>query len=175
MAYLAGLFDNALAGYSERGLEETGRLEMWPLAFDRFLHSPLVGVGVSHVGTWTPKQGLVVTPHNTLLFLALSAGIVPLGFFIIYAVRAARLTMSSRLNAEWHPDQPFRLPLLVYLFVIAQSGENTFMQPWGIVALSLAMAAEIVRGPLRVRQGRMSNTVTPTARPERRTFAYQRR
>src|SRR5262249_17520571 len=37
IAYGAGVFDRATSLYQERGLEETGRFLVWPLAIERFL------------------------------------------------------------------------------------------------------------------------------------------
>src|SRR5262249_13069479 len=77
IAYGAGVFDRATSLYQERGLEETGRFLVWPLAIERFLRVPLTGVGASHIDTFVPEKGIAVSPHNSFLFIALASGVVP--------------------------------------------------------------------------------------------------
>src|SRR5262249_48910505 len=68
----SGLFDHIIASYEERGTEDSGRLEVWPLAIERFLASPLSGVGTENVGT-AVADGRYITPHNIFLYVGLSA------------------------------------------------------------------------------------------------------
>jgi O-antigen ligase len=144
--YALGLFDQATASYTARGMEETGRLLVWPLVIERFLHSPLIGVGAS-VGVFVPSASKDITPHNSFLFIALSSGAIPLALFVAYWIRAA--------SGVRHPstarsaDAPYRLPLLAYAFLISLGNNLPFMASWMVVTLSTAMEAST---PHRIRQ-----------------------
>ncbi len=129
----SGLFERIIALYATRGLEDTGRLAVWPLVIERFLSSPLIGVGDSHIATRIPS-GPWIMPHNSFLQLALGSGVVPLVFFLGWWIRAFREVFGT--NVTQRPDAPFRLPLLIYAFLI--SLQLTFLIPWMIVTLSMA-------------------------------------
>ncbi len=73
-------------------------------------------------------------PHNSFLQLALGSGVVPLVFFLGWWIRAFREVFGT--NVTQRPDAPFRLPLLIYAFLI--SLQLTFLIPWMIVTLSMA-------------------------------------
>lgn len=88
----SGLFESIIDSYTNRATEETGRLLVWPLAIERFLNSPLTGVGVSNSDTYVP--GLTsITPHNSFLGIGLSSGVIPLIF--------------SRPTGSARPEVPF--------------------------------------------------------------------
>jgi len=133
--YILGLFEQAAAFYAARGLQETGRLVVWPLAIERFLSSPLIGVGDSNLATRIPT-GKPITPHNSFLSLALGSGVVPLVFFLGYWIRAVQRVF-GRHGAQ-RPDAPFHLPLLIYAFLCCMDSGSAFMTPWAITALSAA-------------------------------------
>ncbi len=145
LIYASGLFEQTTVLYTERGLEETGRLAVWPIAIERFLGSPLAGVGVSDVDANYPVP---IPPHNSFLFIALTSGIVPLVFFVAYWWRAALGTV--RAYAERSADASFRIPLLIYAFLIALILDGAFMQPWVIVTLSTAIATGASRRVHRI-------------------------
>jgi O-antigen ligase len=139
--YEIALFEQAAAFFAIRGTEETGRLLVWPLAFERFLNSPLAGVGASNTGTFIPGINYKITPHNSFLSIALASGIIPLAFFVSYWWRATK--GAFRANAKRLVDAPFQIPLLIYAFLIVQQGNGPFMLPWVIVILSTAIAAGV--------------------------------
>jgi O-antigen ligase len=155
---LSGLFEQTIAFYSARSSQDTGRLRVWPLAFERFLDSPLAGVGVANVATDVPGDH-PITPHNSFLFLALASGVVPLTFFLAYWFRAARRAI--RLRSQRSGDAPFLLPLLIYSFLVMNSLADAFMFPWAMVTLSVAMASTSRRRalPIPERQTRRDGTV----------------
>jgi O-antigen ligase len=136
--YNFGVFDRIISDYSTRGMEDTGRLSVWPLALERFLNSPLLGVGMSNVATYVPFKQKRYIPHNSFLFVALASGVLPLAFFVAWWIRTAH-------NAFWSGEQSaagaFRLPFLVYTFVNTWVGDFTFMAPWGILTFAIAMAS----------------------------------
>lgn len=133
VTFTAGLFDRATASYAARGLEETGRLLVWPVVIGRFLSNVLTGVGVSHVETYVPGVDHLISPHNGFLFIAVASGIVPLAFFVSYWIRM--FTHVVRLNAESHQDAPFLTSLSLYALLIAMNLNAAFMAPWVVVTL----------------------------------------
>ena len=147
--YVTGIFEQATASYAGRGTQETGRFLVWPIAIQRFLSSPLLGVGLRNIATYVPVAG-PLTPHNSFLLIALASGIIPLTFFLAYWWRAARGAL--RLSVESPPYAAFGVPLLIYTFLSAQSSSGAFMEVWGIVSLSMTMALGVV-GPVH-REGR---------------------
>lgn len=163
LIFLSGLFDQAIGLYIERGTEETGRELIWPLAIDGFFTSPIIGIGVrasDHI--YIPSEELYQSPHNTFLYLALASGVVPLAFYVAYWIKAAR--GAYHLSAQQVPEAPFELPLLIYTFIVASLSNVTYMYPWSIVTLSIAMSAGAPRRVHRliVRQIGSHKTVQPS-------------
>jgi O-antigen ligase len=136
---VSGLFDQSTQYYLERGEEETGRLLVWPLVIERFLDSPLAGVGVADVETYVSVGGKEITPHNSFLFIALASGIVPLLFFGAYWWRAVRGV--RRLSSEGMTSASFYRPLLVYSFVVVMLSNEPFVSPFVVAVLSGPLAA----------------------------------
>ena len=126
-------------------MEETGRFLVWPLAFQQFLDSPLFGVGASKVAipVYSADDRGVITPHNGFLFIALSAGIIPLIFFAAYWWRAGRGVICSSVDQSL--DAPLLVALFMYGFVITQFGNGTFMRPFIIATLASATTASLCR------------------------------
>jgi hypothetical protein len=141
MVFELGLFEGAISSYTQRGMEETGRFTTWPLAIERILDSPLLGVGTSNVATMVGDRDR--TPHNALIYIALSSGIVPFAFFMAYWWHAARGAL--RANSERTIDAPYLLPLLILAFLVIQGANSLFMRPWVIATLSVAISANVSR------------------------------
>jgi len=135
--FISGIFDDAIGHYDQRGTEESGRLLVWPLAIERFLESPLIGVGVEELGTYVPEMGKEITPHNGFLYVGLASGIIPLAFFVGYWIQAIRGAWSS--NKRGLPNAPFQRPLLIYTLIVSSFGAGVFMFPWAVVTLCHAM------------------------------------
>ena len=135
--YIAGVFDQAGAQYAARGMQETGRGLVWPLAFERFLNSPLVGVGESNVSI--DVSGRTFTPHNSFLYIALASGIMPLAFFMAYWWRVVRSALSA--YSKRTDDTPFYLPLVLYAFLQSMATNGLSGTPWVVVTLCTAIAA----------------------------------
>src|SRR5262249_13649683 len=132
----SGLFDQVISHYTERGMEETGRERLWPEAIERIFASPLttfIGVGMSNVGSDVLHAGWATPPHNTFLFFALSSGIIPLVLLIIFWFRAAR---KSFFSIDQSDHGPFRIPFLLYVFVIFNISDAPSV-PWTLLALSV--------------------------------------
>jgi len=156
---MSGVFNQAIGLYEERGTEETGRFLVWPLAFERFMESPVVGVGISKGATYVPDMGKEVTPHNSFLYIGLTSGLVPFGFFATYWIVAAR--RAYRLKDQARSEAPFQVPLLVYTFIVACFSAGAFMFPWAVVTLSMAMSAGGPRRVHRLFARRMVQTGSP--------------
>jgi O-antigen ligase len=133
-----GVFDQTIARYTTRSTEETGRSLVWPLAIERFLSSPLLGVGAANVRTHLPgRHKATITPHNGFLYFALSSGVLPFALFVAWWIRAAQNVFSY---GEQLDDGPFRSPLLAYTFVNMMFSDLAFMVPWSTLMISVAMA-----------------------------------
>jgi O-antigen ligase len=138
--FASGLFDQILANYEERGMEETGRLLMWPLIIQRFLESPIFGVGMSRIMTWVPEADKAMPPHNSFLFFALSSGIVPAALYVAFWIRAG---WRSFVDVGQQEYSPFRLPFLLYAFVAYITGDIT-TTPWALLTLSVGAGSGIL-------------------------------
>jgi O-antigen ligase len=132
-----GVFDEAIDAFSRRGMEDTGRLQVWPLLIEKFINSPFIGYGASKVGTVT-ATGAFRTPHNGFLLIAVASGIVPLLLFCAYCYRSGMAAW--RANAA-DQDFMFYLPLVVYTLLMASSGNGDFTMPWAIVSLAVPVVA----------------------------------
>jgi hypothetical protein len=163
IVYALGYFDGPAAAYAQRGLEETGRLQVWPLAIRRFLEAPLTGVGLQHTKTFIPIADMAIEPHNGAIFIALSSGIVPLVFFVAYWVQLVATSM--RVGVRSHPDAPFQSALLIYSFLISMNLNTAFMLPWMMGTFASITAADFL---WKARQSVADQAVgIPTSRSER--------
>lgn len=136
-AMLLGVFDVALKSYSIRATEETGRLGIWPILIEKFMNSPLLGVGASHAGAIGPR-GDYITAHNGFLLIGVSSGIVPLLLFIGHWIKAGMAALRAYIG-NW-PGSEFQLPLLVYALLVTNTGNQSFMAPWAIVCMALPLS-----------------------------------
>jgi len=152
-----GIFDQAIRAYTFRGVEETGRLRVWPLLIEKFLNSPGLGVGASQAGA-VLSTGSYVTPHNGFLLIAVASGALPLILFCAYVFRSGMAAL--RANLAQQQDAIFHLPLFVYTLVVICLGNTDFMIPWAIVSLAVPVAA-------RVNQMHRDNTEYPHTRTGR--------
>src|SRR5204862_3017654 len=115
VAFASGMFDSIAEQYGVRGTVESGRFLVWPMAIARWIGSPFAGVGASHAGTYVPAANMVITPHNSFIFIALVSGVIPLVFFVLYWLQAT--WGAIRAGAAHRQDAPFFLPLLAYGFL----------------------------------------------------------
>jgi hypothetical protein len=134
--YESGVFDRVTDFYLARGMEETGRGILWPLAFQRFLDSPWEGVGLAQIEI--PFGGRLVGPHNGILYIALASGVIPAAFFLAYLFRAGM--GAFRRDAERFPDARFLQPLVAFAFLTVMTGDAAFMIAWPVVVLALAVS-----------------------------------
>ena len=146
--HVSGLFDPVITHYSERGMEESGREELWPEAIRQISAAPVLGVGASEAGG----------PHNTFLFFAASSGIVPLAFFIAFWVQAAWRSALAGTRPEGHS---FRMPYLLFTFVSAMFGDLGVISKWAVLALPVAAGSVVVEDKLHRVAIRVGNKVRP--------------
>lgn len=166
---VSGLVDPIISGFEERAGEETGRFLVWPVVIERFLQSPMVGVGAERVGTYVAEVGKVYQPHNSFLHFALASGIVPLALYLAFWTMAARRLFSDVGGSEY---SPFRTPLLLYAFVAFMlAGVST--EPWALLALTLGASSGISRrrervfaASSRIRWRRIAPAVQPPSKAD---------
>lgn len=169
VVYVGGLFDQTISHYKERGMNESGREKIWPAVVERILDSPVIGVGASNAGTYVPGDLVAGQPHNTFLYLALAAGIVPVALFITFFIQAG---WRSAAHTQRREDESFRISYLVFTFVVVMLGDFGCMAPWGLLTLPVAAGSAVVYGKQRftaigvgnkVRFGRVSRHKPPDA------------
>ena len=149
--FLFGIFDTAAESFLARAEEDTGRTEVWPLVIQRYLESPLVGVGASQMGTYVPGR-IAYMPHNSFLCFALTSGSIPLVFFIVYWIRSFKLSFKLPGPLDYGA---FRIPFLVYTLMVCMAGDFLFMNPWALLALCIPSAAT---GRVRSKTARRTQT-----------------
>ena len=142
LVYESGVFEKAIANYTVRASEESGRFTVWPLVVERVFEFPFTGVGLSEVKTLIPSKGKAITPHNGFLYLALVSGVVPVAFFVAYWVRASFGVWRTYLPTRKHrlTDASFRLPLFVYAFLSNFTTNTSYMVVWMMVILTMVSA-----------------------------------
>jgi O-antigen ligase len=163
IVYESGLFDRAFTSYEERAMQESGREKIWPAVIDRILASPVLGVGESEVGTYI-SAGQPDQPHNTFLYIALSAGMLPASLLLAFFIRAGR---QSAVQAKAQKDEAFRLPYVVFTFVVLMLGDLGFMAPWALLTIAVAAGSSVVygrQGLLAIRTGNKVRFGLPTGR-----------
>jgi len=134
------LFGHVVSLYEARGMEETGRVLLWPHVIDRIAAAPLVGVGMADISTYVPEAGhSISTPHNSFLFFALSSGLVPLAFWTLFWLRAGYRSLAHRQSPGYGP---FQLPLFLYLCVHFVLGDIN-LDPWVLLAFAVVAGSGV--------------------------------
>jgi hypothetical protein len=134
IVYVTGIADSLIGKYLERGTVDTGRSYLWEVGFKRFLDSWWEGVGFSNYKVVRPLNVNPQGPHNGLLLIGLSSGVVPLAFFIGYLWYAARAALQSRKVKSVYA--PFLFPLFLFGMLEAMILDWAFMSPWFMVVVS---------------------------------------
>jgi hypothetical protein len=131
------LFDQVVARYEARGLEDTGRAVLWPNVVPRVLASPLAGVGIDNIETYIPQTGRSIsTPHNAFLFFALSSGVIPFSFWLLFWLSRGRRLMFRKATG---PLASFQLPFFLYTLIQFLLGDLN-NDPWGLLAIAVTAA-----------------------------------
>ena len=146
LVYVSGVFDTEIGYYSLRADQKSGRDKLWPVALERILDSPFIGVGLDDIRVKSGHR--YVNPHNGPLHITLGAGIVPLIFFFGYLGRASMGAL--RIMQESRPGQSILIPpLVVFALMEIMVLDAAFMSPWTVVTLGLAASASRVDGDSR--------------------------
>src|SRR5688572_1214087 len=147
----SGVFDRAVSLYTSRGLEDTGRMALWPPVVERIMASPLVGVGIANIDTYIPEESRsIATPHNSFLFFALSSGVLPFSLWTLFWLTATKRLLLRRRRS---PYDRLQLPLLLYLLVTFTLGDIN-NDPWVVLAVAV-VASPAVLGAARGREPHM--------------------
>jgi O-antigen ligase len=136
IAFSLGVFDQAVGQYMERGFEDTGRAMVWPLIIERIRQEPITGVGVSQISTSVNSQR-DITPHNSVLFVALGGGLITLLFFLGYWISAAR--GAWRGTRQRDANSPYLAPLLAFCLVTMLFTSQGFMPTYSIVSVGACL------------------------------------
>jgi O-antigen ligase len=141
IALETGLIDPIVSSYKTRGLEETGRLLLWPYVVERIFAAPFVGVGATDISTYIPEIGTsITTPHNSFLYFALTSGMIPFLLWVGFWMRSGWKSMFGQMQGG---ERSFQLPILVYLFVNSMLGDID-SDPWVLLGLSVAAGSAVV-------------------------------
>ena len=140
LVYVSGVFQDTLDYYLARGMEESGRGKVWPLAFQRLINSPWTGVGLEAIPTWTSSEK-AITPHNGLLYIGLGGGIIPLMCFLGYLARVGigAFYIFRRVHVG---DVAFLPPLVTFGLIEVMTLDLAFMSAWIVVVFGLAAATD---------------------------------
>lgn len=147
--YESGVFDALIDQYVARGTKDTGRAVVWPIALDRFLNEPWIGVGFDNIKI--PYGRKIIYPHNGLFQIALGAGVVPLICFLAYLARAATGTYRI-IQMGGVGDYMMVPPLVTFAVLELMVSDRVFMSPWVVVALALTESRRGIRNPLSSRE-----------------------
>lgn len=138
LVYMAGLFDEEIGYYTARGAEESGRGRLWPLALERILNSPFIGVGLGDIMLLKSSGKGFINPHNGLLHIALGGGIVPLIFFLAYLTRVVMGSLHI-MRTVYTGESALLSPLVMYAMFEIMMLDMVFMSPWTVVVFALVV------------------------------------
>ncbi|MEZ4895206.1 MAG: O-antigen ligase family protein [Saprospiraceae bacterium] len=138
VVYVSGIFDELIRYYIHRGGEDTGRSRLWMWAFSGILDSWGMGVGLSNSFVSLHGDSLYkVGPHNSLLFVWLSSGLIPLAFYLAYLGKAVRGAFRAKNQKTSY--SPYLLPLVSFAMLELMVLDGVFMSAWHLVVFSLAI------------------------------------
>ena len=145
LVYVSGMFDEKINDYMARGAEETGRGRLFPIALQRVLDSPFIGVGLGDIMIRRSSGRGFMNPHNGLLHIALGGGIVPAICFLGYLARAV-IGAFRIMQRRYVGESSLLPPLVVFALVEIMVLDYTFVCAWAVVVLSLAAGARQTDG-----------------------------
>ena len=139
VVYASGFFDEKIDYYLTRGMEGSGRERLWPVALDRILESPWIGVGFDGVRIPFGHNKLMI-PHNALLHIALAAGIIPVICFLVYLgkVGIGALNIMRTYDSGEFAILP---PVVMFALFETMMLDFAFVSPWTVVVFGLAAKA----------------------------------
>ena len=123
-------FPNLITNYQGRLSLDTGRLSRWPIAIESLQMQPWWGYNLSRIAHY--GAGIDMTPHNGILFLWLSSGVIPSFLFVLLW----GIAIFRGYKRMWFADADMSsLPLIVYAFLEMMLSNVFFMSLWTSVAL----------------------------------------
>lgn len=130
------VFSYIIENILERNLTFTSRTRIWPIAINRFLSNPIIGYGAITSNDFSGFFGrwIVSHPHNYLLYIVMSGGII-LFLILLLGIRRASINLTEFKHEE------IRLILLITIvcFAIMGIAESLTEAPLLYTVLILAM------------------------------------
>src|SRR5262249_13062234 len=87
--------------------------------------------------------------------LALSSGVVPFSFFLAFWIQAGWRSF----QAKGEEVDAFRLPFLLYTFILSNVTDLPFIESWAVLSLSVAAGSAVVHGKQRLVGFRVGNKI----------------
>ena len=141
--YIQNVFLNSFFDYSQRALEETGRILVWQEGIKIFLNNLFIGIGLENINIFIPELGLRASPHNGFLYIALSSGLFPLIIFLgIWLIAIVKVVLGLYHSSSLYVYSKFAA-LLLYSFVSNFFISEVIFTPWYMAVLSLVIAPKI--------------------------------
>jgi hypothetical protein len=139
IVYESGVFQQSIDSYLMRGTEETGRGKLWPLALQRLLNSPWLGVGLEDIRMRTSQSiRFANTPHNALLYIGLAGGILPLICFFGYLIQAVVGAFSIMRRGDVVGGSAILPPLVGFALIQTMLADTFFITAWVVVVLGFS-------------------------------------
>lgn len=124
-------FQQMWKSYNYRFSQETSRLIVLPIAKEAIRNNPIWGYGVSRI-----RDILPITPHNEIILLWISSGILPIIFYfslIVYvAIRSVRIGRHERFIDP--------LPFVIYTIINIQLSNEVLPHLWAISSFCYVFA-----------------------------------
>jgi len=139
LVHLSGAFQETIDHFLTRGMEESGRGKLWPVALERLINSLWTGVGLEATPTWISSQSKPFNPHNGPLYIGLGAGIFPLICFLAYLARAGTGAFHM-LQRGYVGETALIPPLVTFAIIEVMTLDFAFMSQWSVVVFGLAAA-----------------------------------
>jgi O-antigen ligase len=124
------VFIQAANAYDARLYEETGRSLVWSAAFNLIKNNPWIGYGVKAVGIYIYSRQRNYTPHNGILYLWFTSGLLPVIPFVAMWLRSLAFTWRNRF-AHWIDP----LPLLIFVILEMLTSNSYFMSLWSVMTI----------------------------------------
>ena len=127
---------NAIAGYEARMFVETGRLEIWPLAFELFKKQPWFGYGADHVQVFVRYRYLL--PHNVFLYMLLAGGIFTTIPFVILWLKTLLSSFWPKVAIENRGIDP--LPLVIFVLIQFMSFDVAYLSVFSALVICYSLS-----------------------------------
>jgi hypothetical protein len=133
-AYLVNqvpFFHQILSAYQMRFVEPTSRINVLPISLHAIASNPIVGYGVQNL-----RNILPITPHNELLLLWISSGILPAALFIAFVIYFFILAIRNQ-NYDQYIDP---LPIIIFVIFNIPLTNTVLPRLWAVLGVSYVFA-----------------------------------